>query len=121
MNNLMSHKQFLSLAKYLEAHVERLHRDRPSYREVAERAAQELGFDCTENNVRAAAKACDLVWTARRSTGRKASAKYVNRLLARGIVKIAEALDIEVDPDLHNVARGRRVEGPEQREAESAC
>lgn len=121
MKNQMNRKQFLRLARYVEAHGEQLHAERPSYAEVARRASSELGFACTESNIRAAADACDLTWTARRTAGPRASSKYVNRILARGIVEIADALDIKVDQDLRRIACGRRVEGGRDKEADAAC
>lgn len=121
MKNQINRKQFLHLARYVEAHGEQLHAERPSYAEVARRASSELGFACTESNIRAAADACDLTWTARRSAGPRVSSKYVNRILARGILEIADALDVNVDRNLRRIAAGKRVECGRREESNPAC
>ena len=112
MRSQMTHKQLLSLAKYLETHKDRIHAERPSYAAVARQASAELGFDCSDNNVRAAAEACEMVWTARRTMGNgsRASRKHVSRVLARAVLEIADALDIKVDQNVHRIALGRRLE-----------
>ena len=110
MRNQMTHKQLLFLAKYLETHKDRIHAERPSYVSVARQASVELGFDCSENNVRATAEACEMGWTARRmmNNGCRASRKHVSRVLARAVLEIADALDIKVDQNVHRIALGRR-------------
>ena len=110
MRKQMTHKEFITLVRFLEAHKQRLQEERPPYVIVAQQASAELGFACTENNVRAAADACDLAWTARRKAGcARASQRHVSRILARGLLEIAAALDIKLDQDIHRVAHGRRL------------
>jgi len=110
MRKQMTHKEFITLVRFLEAHKQRLQEERPPYAAVAQQASTELGFDCTENNVRAAADACDLAWTARRKSGcARASQKHVSRILARGLLEIAAAFDIKLDQDVHRIANGRRL------------
>ena len=110
MRKQMTHKEFITLVRFLEANKQRLQEECPSYVVVAQQASAELGFACTENNVRAAADACDLAWTARRKPccGR-ASQRHVSRILARGLLEIAAALDIKLDQDVHRLAHGRRL------------
>jgi len=106
----MSHKELIALARWLEAHRDQIHRERPSYGVVARQASAELGFACTENNVRAAAEACEMVWSVRRTGGApRASGKHVSRILARAVVEIADAVGVKVGQDVHRIARGRRV------------
>jgi len=110
MSTQMSHKELVALARYLEAHREQLHRERPPYAAVARQASADLGFACTEHNVRAAAEACEMAWPARRSGGGpRASAKHVTRVLARAVVEIGDAVGVKVDRDILRIARGRRV------------
>lgn len=110
MRKQMTHKEFIALVRFLEANKQRLQEERPSYLAVAQQASAELGFVCTVNNVRAAADASDLSWTARRSPlGGRASRKHVTRILARAVMEIADALDIRVDQDICRIARGRRL------------
>ena len=113
MRKQMTHKEFITLVRFLEAHKQRLQEERPPYAAVAQQASAELGFDCTENNVRAAVDACDLAWTARRKAGcARASQKHVSRILARGLLEIAAAFDIKLDQDVHRIANGRRLSDP---------
>jgi len=111
MRNQMTHRQLIALAKYLDAHSEQIRAERPSYAAVARQAGEELGFACSDNNVRAVADACEITWTPRRVCGgSRSSRKHVSRILARGILEIADALDIKLDQDVHRIAQGRRVE-----------
>ena len=107
MRNQMTHKQLLSLARYLEANKDRIHSERPGYAAVARQASTELGFECSENNARTAAEACELAWAPRRAGN--GSRNHVSRILARALLEIADALDIKVDQDVHRIAMGRRV------------
>ena len=110
MRKQMSHKELIVLVHYLEAHRDQLHLERPPYAAVARQASAELGFRCTENNVRAAAEACDMAWSVRRTGGApRASGKHVSRILARAIVEVADAAGVKVDPDVLRIAQGRRV------------
>ena len=110
MRKQMTHKEFIALVRFLEANQQRLQEERPHYAAVAQQAGAELGFACTENNVRAAAGACDLAWTARHRTANgRASQRHVSRILARGLLEVAAALNIRLDQDIHRVANGRRL------------
>ncbi|GEM_PF-4331776 len=66
----------------------------------------------SEDELKANAEACEMVWTARRTMGNgsRASRKHVSRVLARAVLEIADALDIKVDQDVHRIALGRRLE-----------
>lgn len=107
----MSRKEFVTLVRYLEAHREKLLQERPRYLVVARMATAELGFGCTENNVRSAAVACDMKWSARRSCGRS-SHGHVSRILARAIVELATAAGVKVDQDVQRIATGQRIGDP---------
>ena len=109
MRNQMNHKEFLALAKYLEAHAEQLRAERPGYAVVAARATEELGFTCTECNMRAAAEACEIAWPVRQTSSGRATHQHVTRILARAILEIADALDIKIDRDVARIANGRRI------------
>ena len=111
MRNQMTHRQLIALAKYLDAHSEQIRAERPSYEAVARQAGGELGFTCSENNIRAVAEACEMTWTPRRDPeGSRASRRHVSRMLARAVLEIADALDIKLDQDVRRIAHGRRVE-----------
>jgi UV DNA damage repair endonuclease len=113
MRKQMTHREFIMLVRFLEAHKQRLQEERPPYAMVAQQASAELGFVCTENNVRTASDACDLTWAARRKIGSgRASQRHVSRILARGLLEIAAALDIKLDQDVHRIANGRRLSEP---------
>lgn len=107
MRNQLSYKQILALAKYLETNHDRIRAERPSHVAVARQASAELGFECSEHNVRAAAEAGALAWTPRR-TGNGAR-NHASRILARSVLEIADALDIKVDQDVHRIAMGRGI------------
>ena len=110
MRKQMTHKEFIALAKYLEAHKAQIHQERPSYAAVAQQAGMELGFECTDNNVRAAAVACDMVWTARRTTVvSRTTRQHVSRILAKAVLKIASELGIQLEPQVAEIARARRI------------
>ncbi|MFB3892009.1 MAG: hypothetical protein ACE15C_08295 [Phycisphaerae bacterium] len=113
MRKQMTHREFITLARFLEAHRQRLQEERPAHAAVAQQASSELGFACTDNNVRAAAEACGMAWTARRKAGcARASQKHVSRILARGLLEVAAAFDIKLDQDVHRIANGRRLSDP---------
>ena len=110
MRNQMTHRQLIALAKYLDAHSEQIRAERPSYVAVARQAGEELGFACSQNDIRAVADACEITWSPRHASGgTRASRKHVSRILARAVLEIADALDIKLDQDVRRIAHGRRV------------
>jgi len=111
MRNQMTHRQLFALADYIKAHSEQIRAERPSYAAVARQAGGELGFACSENNIRTVADACEMTWTPRRVCGgSRASRRHVSRILARAVLEIADALDIKLDQDVRRIAHGRRIE-----------
>lgn len=46
---------------------------------------------------------------AKKAGGEHASQERVLRVLARGLLEIAAALDIKLDQDIHRIANGRRL------------
>jgi len=108
MVNGMTVTQLFSLGDYLKSNRRRIQAERPDFAAVAAAASAELGFVCTEDNVRCVAEACEIAWVSRRNG--KGSPDCALRLLARALVEIADALDVKVDRDVRRIAMGRRVE-----------
>lgn len=58
----LSFAQKLRVARFVEAHKERLLRDRPDFKDVAAEISKELGFNLTGNSLRGVAKATGVYW-----------------------------------------------------------
>jgi len=109
VNNQISFKELVSLTKWLEPRADSIRMRRPSYRIVAQEASQKLGRKFTESNIRAAADACGMTWPAKRTIVNRTGYKHSTAILAGAIVKIAEALDMEVDQNVHQIANKLRL------------
>lgn len=110
MRSQLTYEEFFRLAEYLKANKERIQQERPSYRAVARQATSELGREYSERNVQTAARICDMAWTPCRNGKLHASPRDVSRVLARSILMIADALDIEIEEKVRRIASGRRLD-----------
>jgi len=104
-----------ALGDWVSANRTWMEEKNPTLNEVIGVAQKVLGFSVSPGAMKTATASKGLKWDGRRTTlpigrlGSKHARTNISRTLARAIVQICDALGMEVDPGVSNVARGRAL------------
>jgi hypothetical protein len=94
-HNTLTNNQKFRLQSWLHKHRNSLKQEQPNSATVAKQATEELGFVCSERNIRSAAEAAEVKWYGRRSKDeapKRQCSGHISAILATAIIELAKEL-----------------------------